>query len=185
MSSIFESERTRLSIINNDNLPQQAEWMSDFGLQRLVNPFISTPMSADDLLDPNGWFQSSLNDEKSRTFGIHTRADNQFIGICAVVNLNMFAHHAEIGINIANPDFQSKGYGREVMILLMRYSFEQFNLNRLMLKVMGFNTRALRLYEKLGFQYEVTQRELFFHDGQYFDGYIMSILRSEWEAIYG
>lgn len=182
MSSIFESERIRLSAIHNDNIPQYAEWLSDFSLQRLVNPFMSNPSDADDLLDPNSWFQRDLTSEKSQLFAVHIREDDAFIGICALANLNMFAHHAEIGITLANPESQGKGYGREVMLLLMRYGFEQMNLNRIMLKVMGFNTRAIRLYEKLGFKYEVHERELFFHDGNYFDGYIMGILRTEWEA---
>lgn len=184
MSSIFESERIRLSAIHNDNLPQYAEWLSDFSLQRLVNPFMSSPTDVDNLLDPNSWFQRDLSSEKSQLFAVHIRADNAFIGICALSNMNLFAHHAEIGITLADPESQGKGYGREVMILLMRYGFEQFNLNRIMLRVMGFNTRAVRLYEKLGFQHEVHERELFFHDGKYFDGHQMSILRSEWEALY-
>jgi RimJ/RimL family protein N-acetyltransferase len=68
------------------------------------------------------------------------------------------------------------------MRLTMRYGFEQFNLNRIHLQVMGFNTRAIHLYEKLGFQHEVREREVYAHDGQYFDKVSMGILRSEWEA---
>ena len=145
---------------------------------------ISVPHDADDFLNPDGWFQSDLNNEKSRVFAIRTKADNQFIGSSALINLNGVTHSAEIGINLSNPDYRGKGYGREVMLLTMRYGFEQFNLNRIHLRVMGFNTRAIRLYEKLGFVHEAREREVFYHDGKYFDQLIMSILRTEWEAMY-
>ena len=182
--SLFIGERIRLTAIRDDNLPQLAEWLSDFGLQRLVNPGMSFPHSVDNFLDPTGWFQSDLKNEKSQIFAVRTLADDTFIGSSAIVNLNMFAHHAEIGINLANPDYRGKGYGGEVMRLTMRYGFEQFDLNRIYLRVMGFNTRAIRLYEKLGFVQESRGREMFFHDGKYFDQFIMGMLRGEWEAIY-
>jgi len=185
MLPIFEGDRIRLTAITNDDLPQFAEWLSDFGLQRLVNPGMSFPHDVDDLLNLDGWFQADLKSEKSQLFAVRTKADQQFIGISAISNLNMFAHHAEIGINLAHPDYRGKGYGSEIMLLTMRYGFEQFNLNRIHLKVMGFNSRAIRLYEKLGFQYEVREREVFAHDGQYFDQICMGMLRSEWEVKYG
>ena len=181
MSLIFEGDRIRLTIISNDDLPQFATWLSDFGLQRLVNPGMSLPYTTEDLLDPNGWFQADLKNEKSRMFAVRTKPDDIFIGFAGLVELNMFTHCAEIGINLAHPDYRGKGYGGEVMHLVMRYGFEQFNLNRINLRVMGYNARAIRLYERLGFKHEVREREMLFHDGHYFDQLWMGILRTEWE----
>ncbi len=127
-------------------------------------------------------FKLTSTNEKSRMFAIRTIADDIFIGTCALINLNMFTHCAEIGINLSNPDYRGKGYGGEIMISIMRYGFEQFNLNRIYLHVMGYNTRAIRLYERLGFKHEVREREMLFHDGRYFDQLTMGILRTEWEA---
>ena len=148
MSSMFESERIRLTSITDDDLPQFAEWLSDFGLQRLVNPGMSLPHDVDDLRDPEGWFQADLRNENSRLFAVRTQYDNIFIGVCAITGLNMFTHCAEIGINLAHPDYRGKGYGTEAMLLTMRYGFEQLNLNRIFLRVMSYNTRAIRLYER-------------------------------------
>ncbi len=61
MTSIFETDRTRLTPITDDDLPQIAAWISDFGLQRLVNPGMSFPQAEDDLLNPDGWFQADLH----------------------------------------------------------------------------------------------------------------------------
>ena len=185
MNSIFETERIRLTAFSDDDLPQFAAWLSNFGLQRLVNPGMSTPHDKDDFLNPDGWFQADIRSEKSRIFALRTRKDDVFIGVSALSGLNMVTHCAEIGINLAHPDYQGKGYGSEVMLIIMRYGFQQFNLNKINLQVMGFNTRAIRLYEKLGFQHEVRQRETLFHDGKMFDSLFMGILRSEWEEKHG
>jgi len=185
MSSIFESDRVRLTPFTDDDLIEFAARVSDFGLQRLVNPGMSFPHDVDDFLNPDGWFQQSLTGEKSREFAIRTKADDLFIGTSALDNVNMVTHCAEIGINITHPDYRGKGFGGEIMLLTMRFGFLQFNLNRLFLKVMGFNTRAIRLYEKLGFVHEAREREYFLHDGKYFEQVYMGILRSEWEEKYG
>ena len=185
MSPLFASDRIYLTFITDGDLPQFAAWFSDFGLQRLLNPRMSFPQHADEFLNPDGWYQSALKDEKSRRFAVRTRTDDLFIGTSAILNLNMFTHCAEIGITIAHPDYRGKGYGREIMLLTMRYGFEQFNLNRIQLRVMDYNTRAIRLYEKLGFVHEAREREVFFHDGKYFDQLIMGMLRTEWEATHG
>ena len=185
MIATFVSERIHLTEIMDDDLPQLSVWLSDFGLQRLLNPGMSFPHKVEDLLNPDGWFQDDLKNEKSRLFAIRDNTDDTFIGISAIAGLNMFTHCAEIGINLAHPAYRGKGYGREVMVLTMRYGFAQFNLNRINLRVMGYNTRAIRLYEKLGFKHEARGREALFHDGKYFDEVLMGILRSEWQALHG
>lgn len=177
----FAGDRITLTTFRDDDLTQFAHWLSNFDLQRMVNPGMNAPFNPDDLNDPNGWFQQGLKSEESRTFAVRTHDNDTFIGVCALINVDRFSHHAEIGINIADPDYQGKGYGGEIMRLLMRYGFEQFNLHRIYLRVMSYNTRGIRLYEKLGFLHEVKQREAIFRDGTYHDGLIMGILRSEWE----
>lgn len=183
--SIFESERLGFTPFSDEDIVEFAAWVSDFGLQRLVNPGMSVPHDVDDFLNPESWFQADLKNPNSRLFAIRTKADDTFIGNSAIVGLNHITHCAEIGINLAHPDYQGKGFGGEVMLLTMRFGFEQFNLNKINLRVMSFNSRAIRLYEKLGFQHEARERDYFFHDGNYFDNLAMGILRSEWEALHG
>jgi RimJ/RimL family protein N-acetyltransferase len=54
------------------------------------------------------------------------------------------------------------------------------NLNRIWLRVLGTNLRAVRCYEKTGFIHEGAMREAEFRENRYIDVVIMSILRSEW-----
>ncbi len=185
MNSKLLGDRIRLTAITDDDLPTIAKWLSDLGLQRLVNPGGVVPVRAEFLLDPNGWFAAERNDKNAYLFGVSAKVDYQFIGVSAINNIDLYAHHAEIGINLGHPDYQGKGYGGDVMLTTMRFGFEQLNLNRIGLNVFSYNTRAIRLYEKLGFVHETREREMLYRDGNYYDNLHMGILRQEWEERYG
>ncbi|PJF44100.1 MAG: N-acetyltransferase, partial [Phototrophicales bacterium] len=90
---------------------------------------------------------------------------------------------SEVGISIGQPSYWDQGYGTDAMRVLLRYGFYEINLHRIELKVYSFNERAIRSYEKLGFQKEVVARQAIFRDGQYHDVIIMGLLRSEWRDV--
>ena len=56
------------------------------------------------------------------------------------------------------------------------------NLNRIELEVTDDNPRAIRCYEKVGFEREGARRQAQFRSGSYQDLIIMAILRENFEA---
>ena len=87
-----------------------------------------------------------------------------------------------MGIVIGEKEYWSKGYGTDTVRALLRFAFEQMNLNRVELGTFDFNERAQACYRKCGFVEEGRRREDRFIDGRYHDLVIMGILRREWEA---
>jgi len=65
----------------------------------------------------------------------------------------------------------------------MDYAFGYLNMHRVSLGVVGFNRRALRFYEKVGFKQEGIQRDGYYHDHAYHDFVMMSILEDEFRAM--
>jgi RimJ/RimL family protein N-acetyltransferase len=55
-------------------------------------------------------------------------------------------------------------------------------MHRLNLTVFSYNTRAIRLYERLGFVKEGVQREFLQRDGQRHDMIFYGLLASEWQG---
>ena len=76
---------------------------------------------------------------------------------------------------------RGKGYGYEAMQLLLKFAFHELNLHRVQLTVFEYNIRAIRLYEKMGFVREGTQREFLQRDGRRYDMYFYGLLVHEWE----
>jgi RimJ/RimL family protein N-acetyltransferase len=105
----------------------------------------------------------------------------KLIGNCGFFNYDQRNANAEFGIMIGEKSYWNKGYGTEAVRLLVKHGFQTVNLNRIYLRVLENNLRAIRAYEKAGFTHEGRQRQADFRDGRYIDLLVMSTLRSEFQ----
>lgn len=106
--------------------------------------------------------------------------DGHYIGHCGIHGIDGTNRAGELGIEISNRDYWGKGYGREVIRLLLRYGFEHLNLNRVHLHTHSENDRAIRCYLACGFKEEGRFRQEMWLKGHYVDGIAMAILREEY-----
>jgi len=131
------------------------------------------------------WVNSVLKDQ-SRTrviLAIEEKSDGAFVGFVYLNNIDWFARNAEFGILIGERSRHGKGLAREALALVVDYAFKTLNLQRLYLRVVAFNKRALRLYRGFGFVQEGIQRQHAFARGRYHDVVLMGLLRGEFKAI--
>lgn len=86
-------------------------------------------------------------------------------------------HSANIIIGILN-DYQGSGLGTELLSNLEPWS-RTIGVTRLELSVMHINSRAIHLYEKLGFKHEGTNYNTLLINGEYVHTYRMGKLSSQ------
>jgi RimJ/RimL family protein N-acetyltransferase len=168
----------RLRSNERSDLPKFVEWLNDPDVRRFLS--MSMPISQ---ASEEQWFEKMLkrpSEEQSLGIEINDRGDWRLIGNCGLFDLNWRTRSAEVGLFIGDKTCWNKGYGTEVMRLLLRHGFETLNLNRIFLHVDAENLGGIRAYEKAGFVHEAQLREANFHEGKYCDDLIMSVLRSEW-----
>lgn len=72
-----------------------------------------------------------------------------------------------------------KGFGSEAIRLLLHHAFTELDLHRIGIRVLAYNERAIRAYEKRGFIVEGRERETAFVDGVWQDDLMMGILSRE------
>jgi RimJ/RimL family protein N-acetyltransferase len=84
------------------------------------------------------------------------------------------AHVLEIKGLAVSPDRQHQGLGRMLLTAAIDLARER-GARRLVLRVLGWNSRARALYESCGFEVEGVMRELFLLDGRYVDDVIMAL----------
>jgi RimJ/RimL family protein N-acetyltransferase len=118
-------------------------------------------------------------DYSNAGFGIETLAEGKFIGSLGFHKTEAESRSATLGIMIGEKDYWNRGYGTDAMRVLCRFGFEQMNLHRIELEVLAVNSRARRVYEKVGFQHEGTRRDAFYKFGRYIDAHVMSLLEGE------
>lgn len=85
-------------------------------------------------------------------------------------------HSASLGIMVL-PQYQGQGVGRALMEALLDLADRWLLLVRVELGVYPDNTRAIRLYESLGFQREGVKRKAAIRNGEYVDEVMMARLR--------
>lgn len=172
-------DRIRLRAPTRSDLPRFVEWLNDPDVRDGLLLYL--PLSQE---DEEAWFENMLKTpapQRPMVIEVHHRDDWVMIGNCGLHVIDWRIRSAEAGIFIGDPSNWNKGYGTEVMRLLLRHGFYTLNLNRIALEVFQTNPRAIRAYEKAGFVQEGRKRQGMYRDGEYIDILLMSVLRSEWQ----
>jgi RimJ/RimL family protein N-acetyltransferase len=113
-------------------------------------------------------------------FSIRTLADDRLIGDLSLEIVDWSGRDAFVGLGIGETAYWGKGYGTDVMNILLRFAFLEINLRRVTLTVFEYNPRAIRSYEKTGFQHEGRLRKVLNKEGKRWDMLFMGILREDW-----
>jgi RimJ/RimL family protein N-acetyltransferase len=116
------------------------------------------------------------------SFAIHVRHDDEPVGVISLMNISDANESAELSVIVGHPDDRHHGYGTEAIALLLRYAFEELNLNRVSLSAFDFNGEAIAAYEKLGFAVEGRYRQAIKRKSRFHDAILMSIMKDEWQA---
>ena len=162
-----------------DDAEKYVEWFCDFktadGIKK--SGYIITIESEKEWINKN-----LLNNEF--IFSIVKLENDELIGNCGIMKIDYQNRTAEVGLFIGNEDERNKGYGTEVLNLLLDYGFRYLNLNNIELGVFSFNERAIACYKKVGFKEYGRRRKCYFLNGKYHDQICMDILAEEFKGDY-
>jgi RimJ/RimL family protein N-acetyltransferase len=128
-------------------------------------------------------FEQNLDAAEHAWFAIE--ADSRVVGRIGLVQSNRRNGTAEFGIEIYDPTYVGKGYGRDAITVFLDWAFRIQNYRRIWLKTSAENERAIRCYRAVGFVEEGRLRQQLYDDGQYVDSVLMGLLRSEWDERQG
>ena len=136
-------------------------------------------------------YVAGSDDPKSRQFNICLKAGKpgipeaggRMIGRIVLADIED-EWKAEIWrIYIADTALRGRGLGKEAMLAMMKYCFEELNLKRLYLDHYTGNPASF-LYQSLGFKYEGVLRDNCRKNGRLYDVHLMSMLASEYAELY-
>jgi RimJ/RimL family protein N-acetyltransferase len=174
----LSGERVRLCAMEVEAMAEaSARWSRDSEYRRLQDSDPALPVS---VAEARAHFADEAPSDGEYHFAIHTLEPDRLIGF---VSLWLRWQHADawLGIGIGDRADWGQGYGTEALRIALRYAFEELNLHRVSLTVLGANPRAQRAYEKAGFVVEGRQRSQNQYDGRRIDDVFMGILREEWK----
>ena len=135
-----------------------------FGTLRLPYPTMASARQYLEKLGPDDLLLGAwIGDRLVGTAGLHRREGRR-------------RHAAVLGLGVAD-DLNGRGVGTALMAALLDAADKWLDLRRIELSVFADNERAIRLYERFGFEREGIMRAYAFRDGRYADGLMMARLR--------
>lgn len=165
-------DKIYLRPLDMEDVDSFVSWLSDTEIRKYLG--ITSPMNK---LGEEKYIKELYRDEKNINLGIMLKDGDEFIGSVGLHDFSIVHRNAEIGIVIGKKNYWSKGHGTEALRLMMGYGFGQLNLHKIYLRVMEYNPRAIRAYEKVGFKTEAVFRKHVYADGEYYDDIYMAVLK--------
>jgi RimJ/RimL family protein N-acetyltransferase len=104
---------------------------------------------------------------------------DRLIGEVRLDRIDMQDRRVSLAIGILDPDCLGKGLGTQASMLVLDHAFYDLKLHRVAIRVLAYNTRAIRSYQKCGFLIEGREREAAFVNGRWHDDVIMGLLEHE------
>lgn len=101
------------------------------------------------------------------------------VGSVRLDGVDFTDRRSSFAIGLLRSEYIGKGIGTEAARLVLHFAFSQLKLHRVSLRVLAMNERAIRSYQKCGFQIEGRERETAFLDGIWHDDLIMGLLEHE------
>jgi RimJ/RimL family protein N-acetyltransferase len=101
------------------------------------------------------------------------------IGSIRLDRVDRHDKRAALAVGIDDRTRLGQGLGTEAMGLVLRYAFDVLKLHRIAVRVVAYNARALRAYQRCGFVIEGREREAAFVDGTWHDDVMMGLLDRE------
>lgn len=124
------------------------------------------------------WYEAHHNDQNFR-FIIETEQDGA-IGVATLLDIDWKNRMAQHGIKLAKGDYRGKGYGKDSVMAIMRYAFDELNLNRLNGSWFEDNISSKTMYMKCGWKEEGIRRKYIFKRGKYRDLIETGVLASDY-----
>lgn len=170
---MYYGEKVCLRAYKEEDIKTATALVNDAELKKFLVPRIPFPISP---WEEDAWVKSQKGSSTGEyNFAIEDMKTKKYIGGCGIQEVNWLARVAVIGIMIGDKDYWGKGYGTDAMKVLIKFIFENMNINKIRLNTFSFNERAIKCYKKCGFEVEGVLKKEIFKDGKYYDEVVMAL----------
>lgn len=128
------------------------------------------------------WLENHYNDSINLRFVIETEEDGA-VGIATLTNIDWKNRHATHGIKLCSKKNRSRGIGTDTVMAIMRYAFDELDLNRLDGSWFSDNLQSKYMYMKCGWTEEGVRRSYIFKRGKFRDLVVTGILAQDYYAL--
>jgi RimJ/RimL family protein N-acetyltransferase len=166
-----------LALMRKEDVPTIARWHQDLEF----TASIGSPGEAHSLeMREEAYQKNSRMRPDSVELAVILRSTGRLVGFGGLFDISR-AMTASLFVGIGERDLWGKGLGTEATRLICEYGFFFRNLYSVKVEVNGYNRRAIRVYERLGFKLIGRVRGAIVLNGNRYDQVLMDLLRQELE----
>lgn len=116
-------------------------------------------------------------------FAISPAGSDEFIGTVWLWSKGDRLDGLELSVFVTDDAGLGMGIGSDAIDAALDFIFGSYETDRVWLTTESENARAVRAFEKCGFQVDGTVRHHFRREGRWRDSALMAITRADWEAL--
>lgn len=170
----IKGEQVLLRFIEPDDLEAIREMTNDADQEYMIGGW-SFPAAKKHQED---WYQRVLSDRNNIRLAIEY--DNTFVGLVTLTDIDWKNGKAETGIRLTLSAPKQKGIANDALKALLKYAFDELNLQRVYATVLEHNIASKKLHDKCGYVVEGTLRKSIYKRGSYHDVYVMGLLKEDY-----
>lgn len=168
-----------LRAVEAEDLDQLHAWGNDPALWRLLGGWHFPTSRA----STQRWFETLQTDQLNQRFAV-TLPDEGLVGLANFLEIDWKNNHAFHGMMIGAPHLRGRGVGRDTIMAVMRYAFDELHLARLDGSMIEFNGASLATYcGKCGWKEEGRQRDWYYREGRYWDRIMVGVTRRDYDEL--
>ena len=168
-------ERVSLRPVERSDLARLAELLEDPEVAALAG---EGPVVLASLAEWEAWFQQRAANPPKDSISFAVESEGELIGQAGLHRVDHFNQRCELGIALGK-NYWGRGLGQQATRLLLDYAFTYLNMNRVSVRVLADDARAVGAYRKAGFREEGRLREAAWFAGDFHDELVMSVLRAD------
>ena len=154
---------------------QHLEGLADLGRDPAVRQFTYVPDPWVEGFERTWLERYDQPDGRRAGFAIVDEADGAFLGMAALVTLDLGGRQAEAGY-IVGPWARGRGIASRALTLLTDWALDELGLVRIELRITAGNAPSIRVAEKCGYEREGVLRSVHFKQGRRSDVAVYSRL---------
>lgn len=174
----FQTENLSCGVHISENFESLHRWQNDEEINLLSAEESATYTEKQTLNRLNRWIAN--DDETIIHFALYLLKTKEFIGFAHIAMINHKHKNCKIGIVIGEKQYWGKGLGTECLRRLVRYCFEELDMNRVSSETYSNNPRSCAMLKSAGFALEGVLRQNINKENVFVDEHQYAILHADW-----
>ena len=170
---MIAGEHVILRAFEREDAERCYRWMNDPNIVRTLKS--RYPIAFSNEME---WLERAMRAlATERHFAVERKDDRSHIGNASIHDIDWVSRTAWFGLFIGEPTAWNRGFGGDAIGTLVRFAFDDMNLEKLRINVFDYNDRAKHVLEGHGFVVEGKLTRDFYREGAWHDIVIFSVFR--------